>query len=118
MQSVLAWGLRGATGADVYPFQKPVGANLPAIVYNTISDFVQDKNAVGEGALHLSRVQITHVASTPDAVISMVNTVQSYLEGNKVDFSASLSASVHIERQEAEDVFVVIKEYFIQFKKV
>jgi hypothetical protein len=115
MPKVLAWNL-AETGAGVYPFQKPEDATLPALAYNRISDRVQDKNHSAGGALHLARVQITHVASTPDGAFSLVDSVQTLLEGNKTDFSASLSADVHIENQEAEDIFTVMKEYLIQYK--
>lgn len=116
MPAVLTHVLATATNVPVHPFLKPARAGLPCLVYHRISDRVQDGNHAAGGSLHLSRVQIDHIASSAGAVFSMVTTVQNALEGNKSDFSCSMAADVHIERKDADDVFVVTKDYFIQWK--
>lgn len=116
MQSVLAWGLVGATGAKVYPNQKPEGVSLPAVVYQMIDDPMQDGNHSAGGSIHLSRVQITHIASTYDAMRTLVSQVQTYLEGNSTDFEVAYSDGLYLENKEAEDVHVAQKGYFIQWK--
>jgi hypothetical protein len=117
MQATLAWVLKRAVPtAEVHPFLKPEGASLPCLVYHVITDRTQDTSASGGGAVHLSRVQVDHIGSTPASVYSMVSAVQTTLEGNRTDFSFSLAADVHIERQDAEDIYVVTKDYFVQWK--
>ena len=116
MLSVLA-GRLGSTGASVFPLLRPADSQLPALVYRRISDNIQDKNHDGTGHLHLARVQITHITDSMDKLQTLLDQVQTILEGNKTDFSASLSSDVHIENQEAIDRYVGIVDYWVQYKQ-
>jgi hypothetical protein len=116
MDSVLIWGLKAATGAEVYPLKAEEGASAPYITYNRISDRLQDRSQRTGGSLHFTRVQITHVATSFANLRTLVDAVQTYLEGNQTDFSASLTSDVHLEDKEAEDIFTAVKDYFIQWK--
>lgn len=116
MDSVLIWGLKQATGAEVYPSKPEVGATVPYVFYNRISDRLQDRSHKTGGSLHFTRIQVTHVASSFTNLRTLVDVVQTYLEGNQTDFSAALVDDVHIEDKEAEDIFTAVKDYFIQWK--
>ena len=117
VDSVLIWGLKAATGVEVYPNKPDEGATAPYVSYKRISDHIQDRVQGGGGSLHLGRFQITHVGSSFAGLRTLVNSVQSYLEGNNTNFSASLSADVHLEDKEAEDIYTAMKDYFIQWKQ-
>lgn len=113
--STLAWGLKSATGLDVYPAPKPVDAPVPCLTYQVVSDPMQDQNHSAGASIHLTRVQIGHVGDY-ETIRPYVNTVQSFLEGNKTDFLAALSDGVYLEIKEGEDLWVLVKGYFIQWR--
>lgn len=113
--STLAWGLKRATGLEVYPAPKPKSASTPCLAYQIISDPMQDHNHSAGASIHMTRVQISHIGNY-EVIRPYVQTVQTYLEGNKTDFLAALSDGIYLERQEAEDLWVLIKGYFIQWK--
>lgn len=115
MLSTLAWKLHQATGLDVYPAPKPVSAPVPCLTIQVVSDPMQDQNDQTAATLHATRVQISHIGDYETAR-PLVNTVQSYLEGNKTDFSAALSDGFYLERQEAEKMWTLIKGYNIYWK--
>lgn len=115
MMSVLIWGLHTATGLDVYPAPKPVDAPVPCLTVQMVSDPIQDGNHSGGGDLHRSRVQIGHVGNY-EVIRPYVETVRSYLEGNKVDFKSAMSDGVYLETKQGEDIWSLVKGYFIQWK--
>lgn len=115
MMSTLIWGLKVATGLEVYPAPKPVGADAPCITVQMISDPMQDHNHSAGASIHMTRVQIGHVGDW-EVVRPYVQTVQNYLEGNKTDFLSAISDGVYQEVQEAEDLWTLIKGYYIQWK--
>ena len=115
MPAVLS-GILATTGASIFPLLRPADSQLPALAFKTISDNLQDKNHKGAGSLHLARVQITHVADSMDGLQTLLNQVQTLLEGNKTDFSASLSSSVHIEDKEPDaEIYTGIVDYMVQY---
>lgn len=113
--STLVWGLHAATGLDVYPAPKPVGAAVPCLTVQMVSDPIQDGNHNGGGTLHNSRVQIGHIGDY-EVIRPYVQTVQTYLEGNKTDFKSAKSAGNYVERQDGNDIWMLMKDYFIQWK--
>jgi hypothetical protein len=113
--SVLAWGLRGATGLQVYPAPKPEGVTLPCLTYQVISDPMQDHNHSAGASIHMTRVQINHIGNYED-VRPYVQTVQNFLEGNKTDFLSAISDGIYREVWEGEDIWSLIRGYFIQWK--
>lgn len=115
MNSTLKTVLSGL-GANVYAIERPADSPLPTLVYRTISDEIQDKNHDGAGQLHYARVQITHVATTPSGLFSLVSQVQGRMEANKTNFSASISTTVHLENKEADNIYSTTKDYFVQYK--
>jgi hypothetical protein len=118
VDSVLIWGLKAATGVEVYPNGVEEGAGSSYITYKRISDRLQDRSQATGGGLHLGRFQITHVAASFDALRTLVTNVQGYLENNQTDFSVSLADDLHIENKEAEDIYTAVKDYFIQWKSI
>ena len=115
MMSTLIWGLKASTGLPVHPAPKPVGASTPCITVQIVSDPMQDHNHSAGASIHMTRVQIGHVGDWK-TVRPYVQTVQNYLEGNRTDFLSVLSDGIYLERQEAEDLWTLIKGYFIQWK--
>ncbi len=115
VMSTLVWKLHAATGLEVYSAPKPVGASVPCLTVQMISDPVQDGNHQGGGSLHKSRVQIGHIGNY-EAIRPYVQTVQNYLEGNKTDFLSALSDGIYSEIKESEDLWSLVKGYFIQWK--
>jgi len=115
MMSTLIWGLKAATGLEVFPAPKPAGASVPCITVQTISDPMQDHNHSAGASIHMSRVQISHIGDW-ETVRPYVQTVQNYLEGNKTDFLSAISDGIYIERQEAEDLWTLIKGFYVQWK--
>jgi hypothetical protein len=115
MMSTLIWGLKAATGLEVYPAPKPVGARVPCLTVQVISDPMQDHNHSAGASIHMTRVQIGHIGDY-ELARTYIQTVQAYLEGNKTDFLAALSDGIYLERQEAEDLWSLIKGYYIQWK--
>lgn len=113
--STLVWGLANATGLQVYPAPKPEGATLPCLTFQIISDPVQDHNHSAGASIHLTRVQINHIGDY-ESTRPYVQTVQNYLEGNKTDFLAAMSDGIYQEVYEGEDIWSLIKGYFIQWK--
>lgn len=111
----LAWKLKAATGLEVYPAPKPVNAGVPCLTYQIISDPMQDHNNQAGASIHMSRIQINHIGNY-ETIRPYVQTVQSYLEGNHTDFLACLSDGIYFEKQEAEDLWSLIKGYFIQWR--
>lgn len=116
LSSVLTWKLYAWANVPVYAFQKPINATLPCLVHQIVSDPIQDHNHSGGGRTHLTRVQITHIGSTDVEAKNLADTVYQNLEGNKTDFSAAISTGMYFERQEADGVYVVVKDYFIQYQ--
>jgi hypothetical protein len=55
MDSVLIWGLKSATGAEVYPILAPIGSQPPFIAVTRISDIIQDNSFTGQGEGHCCR---------------------------------------------------------------
>src|SRR5690349_15284342 len=94
--STLAWKLKAATGLEVYPAPKPVDAAIPCLTYQVISDPMQDHNHSAGASIHKSRVQIGHVG-TYEATRPLVQSVQTALEGNKVDFLSCISDGFYFE---------------------
>jgi hypothetical protein len=117
MMSTLIWGLKAATGLEVYPAPKPANASVPCLTVQIISDPMQDHNHSAGASIHFSRIQVGHIGDW-EVARPYVQTVQTYLEGNKTDFLAAISDSTYFERQEAEDLWSLIKGYFIQWKAV
>ena len=115
MMSTLIWKLKVTTGLEVYPAPKPASASVPCLTVQMISDPTQDNNNLSGGSIHKSRVQIAHIGDYSVAR-PYVQTVQNYLEGNKTDFLSALSDGIYIERQEAEDLWSIVKGYFIQWR--
>lgn len=115
MMSTLIWKLKQQTGLEVYPAPKPVGASTPCLTVQMISDPMQDHNHQAGAAIHMSRVQIGHIGDWETAR-PYVQTVQNYLEGNNTDFLAALSDGIYREVQEAEDLWTLIKGYYVQWK--
>ena len=115
MMSTLIWKLKANTGLNVYPAPKPVGASVPCLTVQIISDPTQDSNHSAGGSLHRSRVQIGHIGDY-EVARPLVQTVQSYLEGNKTDFLSCLSDGIYQEIPEAEDLWSIVKGYFIQWR--
>ena len=113
--STLAWGLAQATGLQVFPAPKPQDASVPCITFQVISDPMQDHNHSAGASIHMSRIQINHIGDY-EVARPLVQTVQTYLEGNKTDFLAALSDGIYREVQEGEDIWTLIKGYFIQWK--
>ena len=113
--STLAWGLHSATGLEVHPAPKPEGASVPCITFQVVSDPMQDHNHSAGASIHMSRVQINHIGDY-EVIRPYVTTVQNYLEGNKTDFLSARSDGVYLERKEGEDIWTLIKGYFIQHK--
>jgi len=113
--STLIWKLHAATGLNVYPAPKPQGASAPCLTVQMISDPMQDGNHQSGASIHRSRVQIGHVGNY-ETIRPYVQTVQTYLEGNKTDFLSALSDGVYLENKEAEDIWSLVKGYFIQWR--
>jgi hypothetical protein len=113
--ATLAWKLASLSGLQVYPAPKPEGASLPCLTYQVISDPMQDHNHSAGASIHKTRVQISHIGNYETAR-PLVTTIQNGLEGNKTDFSACLSDGIYFERYEGEDIWSLIKGYFIQWK--
>lgn len=111
----LTWKLKAVTGLDVYPAPKPVGAAVPCLTYQVVSDPMQDHNHSAGASIHMTRVQINHIGAY-DTVRPYVQTVQTFLEGNKTDFLAAFSDGIYLERFEGEDIWSIIKGYFIKWK--
>ncbi len=118
LDSVLIWGLKGATGVGVYPIKANEGVGGSYVSYTRISDNVQDRVQGKGGSIHFTRIQITHVATTFETLRTLVSSVQTFLEGNNTEFSASIMADVHIEDREADDIYTAVKDYFIQWKSI
>ena len=115
MMSTLIWKLKAATGLEVYPAPKPVSASVPCLTVQMISDPMQDGNHSAGGSIHFSRIQIGHIGDY-EVARPYVQTVQNYLEGNKTDFLSALSDGIYQEIQDAEDLWSIVKGYFIQWK--
>lgn len=115
VDSVLIWGLKAATGVEVYPMKAEEGAGASYVTYNRISDRLQDRGQTTGGNLHLGRFQFTMVAASFGDLRTLVSAVQGYLENNQSDFSASIADQLHIEDKEAEDIYTAVKDYFIQW---
>jgi hypothetical protein len=113
--STLAWKLKSATGLEVFPAPKPVDASLPCLTYQVVSDPMQDHNNTAGASIHMSRVQIAHIGNY-EATRPYVQTVQNSLEGNHTDFLSCLSDGIYLERYEGEDIWSLIKGYFIQWR--
>jgi hypothetical protein len=117
VDSVLIWGLKAQTGADVQPNGVEEGTTAPYIVYKRISDRIQDRAHGQAGAIHLGRFQFTMVASSFGNLRTLVSSVGAFLEGNTTNFSASLSDDLHFEDKEAEDIYVAVRDYIIQWRQ-
>ena len=118
VDSVLIWGLRGATGVEIYPNGVEEGAASSYVVYNRISDKLQDRAQTTGGGLHLGRFQFTMVAPTFGGLRTLVSSLEGYLENNQSDFSASIASDLHVEDKEAEDIYTAVKEFFLQWKSI
>jgi hypothetical protein len=115
VMSTLIWKLKSATGLNVFPAPKPVGASTPCLTVQMISDPMQDHNNQSGASIHMSRVQIGHIGNY-NVIRPYIQTVQTALEGNHTDFMSCLSDGIYIETQEANDLWSLIKGYFIQWK--
>lgn len=113
--SVLAWRLHGVTGLEVYPAPKPEGASVPCITYQVVSDPMQDDNHSAGASIHMTRVQINHIGNYED-IRPYVQTIQNYLEGNHVDFLSARSAGSYREVYEGENLWSLIRDYWIQWR--
>jgi hypothetical protein len=113
--STLIWGLHAATGLEVFPAPAPEVANPPYLTVQMIDDPMQDHNHSAGASIHKSRIQIGHVG-TYEAARPYVQTVQNYLEGNKTDFSCAMSDGIYRELSEAQDLWVIQKGYYVQWK--
>lgn len=113
--STLIWGLKAATGLEVYPAPKPIDASTPCLTVQMVSDPMQDHNHSAGAAIHRSRVQIGHIGDY-QIIRPYIQTVQNYLEGNNTDFQSAMSDGVYLETKESEDLWSLIKGYFIQWK--
>ena len=111
----LAWKLKQATGLEVYPAPKPAGAAIPCLTYQVVSDPLQDSNHLAGASIHMTRIQISHIGDY-EVARPYVQTVQNYLEGNKTDFMSAMSDGVYFERPESENIWSLIKGYFIQWR--
>jgi hypothetical protein len=115
MISTLIWKLKAATGLEVYPAPKPANASTPCLTVQMISDPLQDHNHQAGASIHMSRVQIGHIGDYEEAR-PYVQTVQNYLEGNKTDFSSAISDGIYLERQDAHELWILVKGYYVQWK--
>jgi hypothetical protein len=115
MLSTLIWKLHAATNLEVYPAPKPADASTPCLTVQIISDPMQDHNHSAGASIHDSRVQIGHIGNY-EAIRPYVTNVQNYLEGNKTDFLSARSDGIYLESKEAEDLWVLSKGYYIQWK--
>lgn len=113
--SILAWKLKAATGLEVYPAPKPQGAATPCLTYQVVSDPMQDHNHSAGASIHMTRVQIGHIGNYEE-IRPYVQTVQNYLEGNKTDFLSARSDGIYLEQFNGEDVWSLIKGFYIQWK--
>lgn len=113
--STLAWKLKSLTGLESYHAPKPVGASMPCITYQAISDPMQDSNQSAGASIHMTRVQVSVIGDFETAR-PYVNTIQAGLEGNRTDFLACISDGIYLERWEGEDIWSLIKGYYIQWK--
>jgi hypothetical protein len=115
VMSTLIWKLHSATGLEVFPSPKPQGAVLPCLTVQLISDPMQDSNHQAGGSLHGSRIQVVHIGDY-SVIRPYVQTVQTYLEGNKTDFLSVISDGVYFERQDGEDIWSLVKGYYVQWR--
>lgn len=113
--STLIWTLKAATGLEVYPAPKPIDKPTPCLTVQMISDPMQDHNHSAGASIHKSRVQIGHIGDYV-TIRPYVQTVQTYLEGNKTDFLSAQSDGIYLERKESEDIWSLVRGYFIQWK--
>ena len=113
--STLIWGLHHATGLEVFPAPKPKEASVPCLTVQMISDPMQDSNHSAGASIHMSRVQVGHIGDY-EVIRPYVQTVQSYLEGNKADFLSALSDGTYLEKQESENLWSLVRGYNIQWK--
>ena len=88
---------------------------MPYLTVQMVSDVMQDHNHSAGASIHMSRVQIGHVG-TYEQARPLVQTVRSALEGNRTDFLSALSDGIYFERSEGEDINLLIKGYFIQWR--
>lgn len=115
MVSTLIWRLKQATGLEVFPAPKPVNASVPCLTVQMVSDPMIDHNHSAGASIHKSRVQIGHIGDY-NTIRPYVQTVQTYLEGNRTDFISAMSDGIALERQEAEDMWVLIRGYYVEWK--
>lgn len=115
--STLIWKLYEWTGYPVFPAPKPEGVSTPCLTIQVISDPMQDDNHSAGASIHMSRVQITHIG-TYEQARPLVQTVQNQLEGNKTDFLSARSSGFYLEQYEGEDVWSLMRDYFIQWKSI
>ncbi len=116
IDSVLTWGLKGATGVEVFFAKQPEGYPAPYVTYRIVSDLLQDRTTIHRGSIHLGRVQITHVHSSLSGLRILVNAVVAYLDNNQTDFETALVDGNQIEDKELDNVFYTVKDYRIQWK--
>jgi len=116
VDSVLIWGLKSATGVEVYFAKQPEGTSPPFVTYRFVSDRLQDRGQVTAGSMHLGRVQITHVHNSLSNLRTLVNSVRGFLENNQTDFQCSMVEGTHLDDKESDNVFYTIKDYLIQWK--
>jgi hypothetical protein len=116
VDSVLIWGLKAATGVEVYPFKQPEGTPAPFVTYRFVSDLLQDTSQNTGGSIHLGRIQITHVHSSLSGLRSLVDSVRGFLNNNQTDFQASLVDGNQIDDKESDNVFYTVKDYRLQWK--
>ena len=114
--STLAWKLKEATGLEVYPAPKPVGAGTPCLTYQVVDDPMQDHNHSAGASIHMTHVRIGHIGDY-EAIRPYVQTVQNYLEGNKTDFLSAMSDGIYQEIPPTVDnIWLIIRGYAIQWK--
>lgn len=117
VDSTLAWNIKSLSGVDSYPFSKPNDAPLPAVAYAKVSGNSIDLNHGGAGTMWRARFQLTHTASDVSTLHTMVKAIRIGILGNQVFPAGCTEAGLEIERMEAEDIFVCIKDYFICWKE-
>lgn len=114
--STLTWKLHEATNLKVYPAPKPQNAAVPCLTYQVISDPMQDHNHSAGASIHMTHVRIGHIGDY-ETVRPLVQTVQTYLEGNRSDFFSAMSDGIYQELQPLNDNnWVIIRGYAIQWR--
>jgi hypothetical protein len=106
------------TGFPVYALEKPIEKGVPCTVYRyigetpiiTIENFIEDNDT----RLRKARIQITSIANTYSAMVSLVKNTEQTLYGNNVNFEVSLPIGTKIQDKE-DNLYYSVSEYYIWY---